>query len=270
MMSRTQYAASVAALCLTILLAGLFIAYKPGLPVDDTTNTNPFIPGTGISSTGYKTVSEGTAPTKTMSVSGTGTISVKANQAIIVLGVYTENKLAGLAIDENSALMNEVVKALKAAGITEENMQTMGYNVVPIYNWEVRMNVGYQVTNSLQVKVNDLTKVGAVLDAAAAAGANKVDSVSFTLSEAASATVKAQAYEKAIADVKAKAKILTDGFSLKITGVQSVSESYYSPPIYRNSYIGADAAKSSTPIIAGSLDVTVSISVVYTIESAVL
>ena len=172
MMSRTQQAASVAALCLTILMAGLFIAYKPGMPADDTTKTGPLIPGTGIGSTGYKSITEGTTPIKTMSVSGTGTISVKANQAIIVLGVYTEGKLASTAIDENSVLMNEVVKVLKAAGITEDNMQTMGYNVVPIYNWEVRMNIGYQVTNSLQIKVNDLTKVGAVIDAASAAGAN--------------------------------------------------------------------------------------------------
>jgi uncharacterized protein len=269
MMSRTQQAASVAALCLTILMAGLFIAYKPGMPVDDTTKTGPLIPGTGISTTGYKSITEGTTPTKTMSVSGTGTISVKANQAIIVLGVYTEGKLASTAIDENSALMNEVVKALKAAGITEDNMQTMGYNVVPVYNWEVRMNVGYQVTNSLQIKVNDLTKVGAVIDAASAAGANKVDSVTFTLSESTSNTLKTQAYEKAIADVKAKAKVLSDGFGIKITGVQSVGESYYSPPIYRNSYISAEAGKSSTPIIAGNLDVTVTLSVVYTIDSIV-
>jgi len=269
MMSRTQQAASVAALCLTILMAGLFIAYRPGIPVDDTAKTGPIIPGTGIGSTGYKSVIEGTAPTKTMSVSGTGTISVKANQAVIVLGVYTEGKLASAAIDENSALMNEVVKALKAAGISEDNMQTMGFNVNPVYNWEVRMNVGYQVTNSLQIKVNDLAKVGAVIDAASAAGANKVDSVTFTLSESTSNTLKMQAYEKAIADVKAKAKVLSDGFGVKITGVQSVGESYYSPPIYRNTYISAEAGKSSTPIIAGSLDVTVSLSVVYIIDSIV-
>ena len=131
------------------------------------------------------------------------------------------------------------------------------------------MNVGYQVTNSLQIKVNDLTKVGAVIDAASAAGANKVDSVTFTLSESTSNTLKMQAYEKAIADVKTKAKVLSDGFGIKITGVQSIGESYYSPPIYRNSYISAEAGKSSTPIIAGSLDVTVSLSVVYTIDSIV-
>lgn len=268
-LNKTQQVVSVTAICLSILLSGLFIAYKPGVPADDGTNLSTLtLSTTGVSASGVKTVAEGTTGTaKTLSVSGTGTISAKANEASIVLGVFTEEKLASAAMDENAQIMDAVIKAIKALGFTDDDMQTTSYSVYPNYSWDAKQVISYQVTNMVQVKVKNLSKVGSVIDAAAAAGANRIDGVSFGLSDAAISAMKIQAYETAINDVKARVDVITKNLGITVSGVQSVSESYSSPPIpYRSaSYDMAAGAKASTPIISGSLSVSVSISVVYTI-----
>jgi len=265
-LNKTQQAASVLAICASILLSGMLITYKPGyealsefkLP----TSVPPALGGTGITKVG-----EGTVVDKTLSLSGTGVVFVKADKAVVVLGAYTEDKLASRAIAENAALMTSVIKALKAMGFTDDDLQTTSYSVYPNYNWEVRLVIGYQVTNMIQVNVTDLSKVGDVIDAATGAGANRVDSVSFGLKDETSAKMKLDAYKLAISDVKAKSGVITSGLGISIKGVQSVTESSYSSPIY---YGGMDysaiSSKAPTPILNSNLSVTVTLNIVYLIE----
>jgi hypothetical protein len=266
-LNKTQQVVSVTAICLSILLSGLFVAYKPGVPVDSGLNSSP-LSTTGVSASGVKAIAEGTTDTaKTLSVSGTGTISAKADEATIVLGVFTEEKTAAAAIDGNAQIMDAVIEAVKALGFTNDDMQTTSYSVYPNYSWDAKQVISYQVTNMVQVKVKDLSKVGTVIDAAAAAGANRMDGVSFGLSDAVISAMKIQAYEAAIADVKTRVSVITENLGIAVSSVQSVSESYSSPPVpYRSaSYDMAAGVKASTPIISGSLSVSVSINVVYII-----
>jgi uncharacterized protein YggE len=210
-------------------------------------------------------VSESTNP-KTLTLSGMGKITVKANQAIIVIGVFTEQKTADWAVQENAQKMEDVVAALKALGIAESDIQTINYYINPIYNWELRMTVGYQVTNTLQITVSDLTKLGAIIDKTSVAGANTINSVTFSVNDEDFTKYKLQAYTKAVADVQAKAKVITEGFGLEIAGIQSINENFYYP-VYRNTYMPMDmkmsGAEASTPIISGNLEISVTLNVVY-------
>jgi uncharacterized protein YggE len=204
---------------------------------------------------------------RTMSLSGTGKITVQASQALIVLGVFTEDKTADWAVQENAQKMAGVVSALKALGIPDSDIQTIGYNINPVYNWELRTTVGYQVTNTLQITLNDLTKIGAVIDKSSDAGANTISSVTFTIKDSNLSAYKLQAYTLAVADVKAKATAITEGFGIEVAGIQSINESFYYP-VYRNTYTAMDmkaagAEIASTPIISGNLEVSVTLNVVY-------
>jgi len=263
-MDRTQQAASVLAICASILLAGALIAYTPGLSRGAEFRFPVGIPPSlGVSTF----VSDGSSSNlKTLSLSGTGKVTAKANQATVAIGVYTEDKLAGRAIDENAGLMTDVIAAIKALGFTDEDIQTVSYGVYPIYDWEAKQVVSYQVTNMVQVKVFDLDKLGPVIDAAAAAGANKVEGITFGLSDKLANQLKLDAYKAAIADAESKADVITTNLGITITGVQSVSESSYYPYTPYRSYSTADAAKSSTPILEGNLSVTVTLNIVYIIE----
>jgi uncharacterized protein YggE len=118
----------------------------------------------------------------------------------------------------------------------------------------------------IQVEIQDLDIVGDVIDVAGAAGANRVDGVSFDLSDDLKESLKLDAYVAAIQDAEAKANIITETMDLDIIGVQSVTESSYSPPKVFVEY--ADESRSfgaSTPIIEGSLSVDVQLHIVYLI-----
>jgi uncharacterized protein len=267
-MEKTRQAAVVLAVCASILLSGMIIAYKPGMVADFTefrfpTGVPPALGSAGFSST--VAADTGTNP-RTLSVSGTGIINVKANQATVTLGVYTEDKLASSAIEQNAVTMTAVIAALKQLGFTDNDMQTTNYAVTPNYNYEVRQVIGYQVTNIIQIKINELTKVGPSIDAATSAGANRVDSISFGISQEMTSTIKLQAYSAAIADAKAKSDVITTGLGIRITGVQSVTESVYYPVVDYRSYAPAAEGKASTPVLSGNLSVTVTLNIVYLIE----
>jgi uncharacterized protein len=266
-MDKTSQAATVLAVCASILLAGMIIAYKPGMatnPSNLPTGVPPSLGATSFSTAA--TTDTGTNP-RTLSLTGTGVVYVKANQATISLGVYTEDKLASSAIDENAVTMTAVVTALKQLGFTDNDMQTTTYTVYPNYNYDVRQVIGYQVTNMIQIKIKDLTKVGPAIDAATTAGANRVDSISFGITDETTSAMRLQAYTAAITDAKAKSDVITAGLGIHITGVQSVNESVYYPTVdYRSYDMAASGSKTSTPILSGNLSVSVTLSIVYLIE----
>ncbi|MCX6654218.1 MAG: SIMPL domain-containing protein [Candidatus Bathyarchaeota archaeon] len=270
-MDKTRQAATVLAVCASILLAGMIIAYKPGIVTELSDFRFPTGVPPALGTTGLTTsAATDTTNLKTLSVSGTGVINVKANQATVILGVYTEDKEASTAIDENAAKMTAVINALKQLGFKDEDMQTTSYSVYPNYNWEIRMVIGYQVTNMIQIKIKDLTKVGPAIDAASSAGANKVDSISFGITEVTASAMKLQAYQAAIADAKSKSDVITSGLGIKVVGVQSVTESAYYPVVeYRNyDQSGTSSVKTTTPVLSGNLSVTVTLNIIYLIESA--
>jgi len=203
---------------------------------------------------------------RTLSLSGTGKVTIKANQAIIILGVYTEGKSADYAEQENALRMTDVMNSLKALGIPDTDMQTISYTINPEYDYDLKMTVGYQVTNTLQITVDDLTKVGSIIDKTSTAGANTISNVTFTVSDAEFAKYKLQAYSLAVSDVQAKEKAITDGFGITVAGIQSINENYYFP-MYQNVYTTMDSKSAgvvpSTPIVSGTLDISITLNVVY-------
>jgi hypothetical protein len=119
----------------------------------------------------------------------------------------------------------------------------------------------------IQIKIKDLTKVGPAIDAATTAGANRVDSIGFGITDETASAMRLQAYTAAIADAKAKSDVITAGLGIHITGVQSVNESVYYPTAdYRSYDMAASASKTSTPVLSGNLSVSVTLSIVYLIE----
>jgi uncharacterized protein YggE len=206
---------------------------------------------------------------RTLSLSGTATVHAQPDQVVFNIGAYTEEKTASAAIDENAGIMTAVLNAIKGQGVKAENISTAYYTVTPNYSYDAKIVISYQVTNMMQVKISDFSKVGAIIDAASAAGANKVDSISFGLSDAAANNIKLIAYKAAIADAKAKASVITQNLGITVTGVQSVNENFYYPQIdYLKAAVPISGATASTPILQGNISVTVTLNIVYLIGPA--
>ena len=205
----------------------------------------------------------------TISVSGSGTSSLQADMATVILGVQTQAETSSEAIDRNAELMTAVVDAIKTLGLTDNDLKTVSYNVHAIYSKEDYSTVvGYRVTNMISVEITDMSLTGQVIDAAADNGANIFQGVSFGLSLEKQSDLKMQAYLAALGDAEGKALLIADTLEVTITGVLSVAENVYQPyqPYYdyRASYAGEMAP--STPIIEGKLSVSVTVHIVYSFE----
>ena len=277
-MNKNQQSFAVVAICLSIILAGAIIAYKPGV-VDQDTASLPtgfrFPSGTGVSQgvpTLYSDVSQGTENLKTISLTGAGSASAQADQATVNLGVQVLSESASDAIGENAETMTAVIDAIKALGVSEDDIITTSYSVYPQYDWteDGRVFKGYSVTNLVQVTVKDLDIVGDVIDTAAVAGANQINGISFELSDAKREELKTNAYIAALTDAQDKADVIAENLGLSITGVQSVTEYSYTPVRSYEMYeeaVAMDGARSvSTPIVSGELSVTVSVHIVFLFE----
>jgi uncharacterized protein YggE len=279
-MNKNQQAFAVVAICLSIIVAGAIIAYKPGLVDQDTTSLPEsfrFPSGTGVSQgvpTLYSEVSQDASENlKTISLTGSGSASAQADQASVSLGVQVISMSARDAIGENADKMTAVIDAIKALGVSEDDIITTSYSVYPQYDWteDGRIFKGYTVTNLVQVTVKDLDIVGDVIDAAADAGSNQINGISFELSEIKREELKSNAYIAALTDAQDKADVIAMTLELTISGVQSVTEYSYAPVrsyeyLEEAAVMSGDAKYSSTPIVSGELSVTVSIHIVFLFE----
>lgn len=258
-------------------MAGAIIAYKPGV-MEQLTPSLPmgfrFPSGVGVSQgvpTLYSGVSQGTDTNpKTISLTGAGSAAAQADQATVDLGVQITAESASEAIGENADAMSAVIEAIKALGVSEDDIVTTSYSVYPQYDWieSGRVFRGYTVTNLVQVTVKDLDIVGDVIDAAARAGANQINGISFGLSDATREELKTNAYIAALTDAQVKADLIAETLGLSISGVQSVTESSYVPAMSYSYAEAGDAMKSyaPTPVLSGELAVTVNVYIVFLFE----
>lgn len=211
-------------------------------------------------------------PEKTLSVTGSGEVMATPDIAMITTGVRTESRDVRTAQAENAQIMDGLVSALVAAGISREDIQTTGYSIYPVYedNGPFGQKItSYQVTNSVQVTVRDVSRTGEIIDITVANGANLVNSISFRVSPEREQALRAQVLTMAVSKARADADVVALATGTTITGVQSVSVgSVYTPVLYDNR-IAAGAAKEAavpTPIEPGQVTVTAQVSITYLIR----
>ncbi|MDF2533146.1 MAG: hypothetical protein K0Q65_2727, partial [Clostridia bacterium] len=187
---------------------------------------------------GYSLIADAESPQvpqKTISVSSEGTVKVKPDMAHINVGVQTENQSSKVAQQENATKMNKVMEVLKGLKIAEADIKTSQYTIYPIERYSEKDQrsyiTGYRVINSLEVKIRDISKVGAVIDAVTANDANTVSNIGFTVADPDKYYL--QALENATGKAKAKAEVLAKQFGIKIGVPSQINEngSGYNPPI---------------------------------------
>lgn len=213
--------------------------------------------------------------TRLISVSGTITKTIAPDQALIVLSVETLDKSASKSQSDNAELATKVREALKNAGIEEKDIKTSSYNLQEEFQWNETLrkseSIGYKTTNSIRITVNDLTKTGSLIDAAVQAGANRVNSVSFTLSQAKEDELRVSALTEAAANAKTRAQNIATGLGITVGQVYSASEnSNYYTPYYNIDYAmeksSLGGAAATTPITPGDIEFTATVSVQFEIQ----
>ncbi len=213
----------------------------------------------------------GQAPT--ISVTGDAEVDVMPDQVVISLSVLTEGKDATAVQTDNSKKMNQVLAALKDQGVKDSEIETLNYNLYPWQEWDQTtqklINKGYRAQHTIQVKQNDIKNAGKLLDIAVKNGANTIDNVYFTLSDAKEKEVKEELVAKASLKAKEKAHSLAKNLGISVGKVRMVSQSSYSPPIYYASYAKAEMAQdmAAEPSLSPkSVKVNLQVNVEYGIE----
>ena len=184
-------------------------------------------------------------------------------------GVKTEAVKSVDAVNQNNQKMNEVIKAVKEAGVEDKDIQTTSYNLYPVYDYTERGTIfkGYSLEQNIQVKIRNLDKVNDVLDKATSRGANTIGQLSFTVDDM--EKVKSEARAKAIEQARQKANSLAGQSGLNLGKLISVSEGYspYPQPLYGMGGASNAMEKSIAPDIQpGQSEINVTVNLTYQVK----
>jgi uncharacterized protein YggE len=199
-------------------------------------------------------------PGHTITVNGNGKASTVPDRATFTFGVSTKRKAAADASEANNRDMRQLIEALHAAGVPEDDIQTSQISLYPDYSESSSEVVGYEASNSVTATVS-LARAGDALQAAVAAGANQMDGPSLT--KAASDKLYASALRDAVADARARADVLAAAAGVKVGDVVSIQEG--SEPSGPIAYDMALASPERAPIEPGKQDIEASVTVTYAI-----
>jgi len=191
-----------------------------------------------IISTGLDIQSKIQETENTITFSDTGTIYAKPDLAVATASVISEDTTVAGALSANAKKMNAVIAAEKAEGVEEKDLKTTSFNISPRYEWRdqtyyysgVRVLVGYEVSQSLQIKIRDLEKVGTIIQKATDEGANEISNLQFTIDN--EDELKKQAREQAIGKAKSKAEELANELGIRLVGISNFSETGVTPYYY--------------------------------------
>jgi len=179
---------------------------------------------------------------------------------------------AQAAATENAARLDGVLGALRKVIGAGADIRTFSYALTPNYRSQpgggAPSITGYTATNLVRINMNDLSKVGAVIDTATRSGANRVQGIQFTLRDP--EAVHLQALREAAARARAEADTLASALGVKILRVLTVEDVGASPPPRHPLPMGvarAEMSREPTPIEAGTLDVSADVTLTVEVGS---
>ncbi|HEY4508724.1 MAG TPA: SIMPL domain-containing protein [Candidatus Paceibacterota bacterium] len=237
----------------------------------------------------------GTVPTSTnaISVSGTGEVFAVPDIATFSFSVVESGKTVKEAQDKASVKINAAIDAVKKMGVAEKDIKTTGYYSNPKYDYTtypcaepMMMNsggssvsniaypcrsgkqvlTGYEVSQSISVKVRKTDDAGAILTKVGGLGVQNISGLDFVIDNI--DAVQAEARDKAIQDAKAKAQVLAKSLGVKLSKIVSFSEGGNQPIYYAmetKGMMGASAAPIPQ-IPTGENKVTSNVTITYEIQ----
>ncbi len=211
-----------------------------------------------------------------ISVTGEGDATAVPNVGQFSFSVSAEGATASEAQELSGTKINDILAYLKEQGVEEKDIKTQNYNLYPRYRYEERMCAfgsycppgeqiqdGFTVSQTVEVKVRDTAKSGALIAGVGEKGATDISGLNFIVDD--TSAVKAEARSKAIADAKAKAEKLASDLGVDLVRITSYyeNEGYYAEPYYAKMEMSADSSGfggAEMPVGENSTKVQVNIS----------
>jgi uncharacterized protein YggE len=191
-----------------------------------------------------------------ITVSGKGEAFAVPDIATFTYSVMEEGATVKAAQDKATAKTNAALDFLKKSGIEEKDIKTVGYNANPKYEYESKICapntycvpgrekiVGYQVSQTIEVRVKDTTKAGDILTGIGSIGVSNVSGLSFTIDD--EDKILAEARAAAIADAKAKADVLAKDLGVRIVRIKTFQENNGGYPIFYDAKASMEVANQA-------------------------
>lgn len=221
-------------------------------------------------------------PTDTISVDGTGDAVAVPDIATFSFTVTETAKTVADAQTQATAKSNAATKAVTDLGVDKKDIQTTYYSINPHYDYQPaglcaatycppnkQVLTGYDVSQSTQVKLHDLSKAGTLLTALGSLNVENLNGPSFAVDQP--DAVQAEARDKAISNAQDKAKKLAGQLGVRLVRIVSFSENnggYPRPMIYGMGGVAtADAKSALAPEVSpGEQKVTSNVNITYEIQ----
>lgn len=196
---------------------------------------------------------------------------VSPDYATISFEVSTENYKVLIAQSQNREISGKINDMLLKSGILKEDIKTIGYNIYPVYDsgsygYSEKIR-SYRVSNTIQVYIRDLERVGEIIDLVVSGGVNGVSSINFGVDDESARVVKRELLKEAVKNSKMDAEIIADALETEIIGIKDVSMSYTNIPRYFDAqYSAKESSIASTPIEPGLMKISTGVTIVYILK----
>lgn len=208
-------------------------------------------------------------PQPSLTLTGRGEVAAAPDMATITLGVVSFEKTAAQAMAETSLATARIIDTLKAGGIAGKDLQTRDLSLQP--KWKNRQYSsgeapeieGFTASNTVIVRVRDMSNLGGLLDQVVQMGANRFQGLSFGLQQPEPA--RDEARKAAVAEATRKARLYADAAGVTLGPILSISESGGVSP---QPMMMMEAARMSAdvPVEGGEVSVNASVTMVFAIS----
>lgn len=256
-MSRTRaIAIVVAALVVASGFAGVSAAATPATDVQ-------------LSSTPAQQVNASGNGTATVTVSASGQARAQPDTAVLRVSSIAVADNSSVAAERLTENVSQLRDALLAANLSADQVRTVRYDLFRQdrdreQRAADRNRTRFVARQTIEIRLNNTSRAGEIVDIAVGNGASEVDDVTFTLSEATRQQLQRRALTKAVEDARAQAEAIAAAAGLELAGVRSVSTGDRGGPVVaRETAAAAQAGDAATTIESGPVTVTASVTVTY-------
>ena len=212
----------------------------------------------------------------TLTVGGHGEVSAAPDLAVLRLGAVAQAAKASEAQSQVNQVVQNIIKGIKSLGVADKNIATIDLSIYPVYGNQQPESQrqttqpvirGYRASNIIRVQIEELERLGDVIDAGLNAGANRIEGLSLDLKD--DGEFRTRALRLATAEADAKASAIARAMEAEIVGIKQISETGINlmrPQMDPGPVFSARAA--ATPVQAGQVRVEASLTVTYYITDA--
>jgi uncharacterized protein len=223
----------------------------------------------GCASPAIAQTSTGTAETPTVVTIGEGVLKLAPDRAWVTIAAESRAKTPTEAQKLNADAMSAVMSKLKGAGLPAEAIRTSAYELRPEFDYPNNKQTlrGYVARNAVEVRVDDLSKMGGILDLAVGSGATSVSGIRFDLKDQTSA--EQTALQRAVADARAQADTAAQAAGMKVERIVKieVQRTASMPPPRPMMAMRAEALQvTETPVAPGELEVRATVTLTAAIR----